>query len=398
MDILKAFVKIALVLLTIGVVGVGIFLGYQYAFPPVQQTSKLNLPSLDLNQCSSSTGGVDPTNLFYALQLSQHPDKLTTPPSTESKEATFTVESGELPTDIAVRLQRDGFITDSDLFLTLLKCRHASELIQAGDHVLRRNMTMDEVVVALEKGVARGVTITIPPGWRAEQIADYLSTLNLPQFNKADFLKQVEAGNFDFDFLKDRPKDADTTVEGYLYPETYSVLQGITDEQLINRFLTEFGKRITPDMRKKAKDENMTLYEVVTLASIVEREAVKPQEAPIIAGVYMNRINDQMFLDADPTVQYALGYDSKTKRWWPLIPLEQYAGVKSPYNTYIYTGLPPGPICEPGLNAIQAALEPTQSDYLYFLAKGDGTHVFAKTLEEQNANMAKYGYQVPVKP
>ncbi len=146
-------------------------------------------------------------------------------------------------------------------------------------------------------------------------------------------------------------------------------------------------------MRQKAAAEHLTLYEVVTLASIVEREAVLPDEAPVIASVYMNRINKQMLLNADPTVQYALGYDAKNKQWWQVVSLQQYARVNSPYNTYIYAGLPPGPICEPSLNSIQAALEPATTDYLYFLAKGDGSHAFAKTLAEQQANLQKYGYQ-----
>ncbi len=397
MDILKALLKLALVIGTLVIVAVGIFLGYQYAFPPNQKTASLSLPKLDLGQCSSSdTGsGFDPTDLYYAFQLQQAGDKLTQPAGTDNKEATFTVESGELPADIAVRLEREGYITDSDVFVTLLKCRHASELIQAGDHVLRKNMTMDEVVLSLERGTQRGITITIRPGWRAEQIADYLSTLNLPQFNKDEFLRLVKAGNFDYDFLQDRPKDASSSVEGFLYPETYNVLQSITPEQLINRFLTEFGKRITPDMRQKAADEHLTLYEVITLASIVEREDVVQEEAPTIASVYMNRINKKMALNADPTVQYALGYDKKTGKWWPTIPLEQYGKVNSPYNTYIYAGLPPGPICEPSLNSIQAALEPATTDYFYFLAKGDGGHAFARTLQEQNANLSKYGYQAP---
>ncbi len=104
-----------------------------------------------------------------------------------------------------------------------------------------------------------------------------------------------------------------------------------------------------------------------------------------------------MLLNADPTVQYALGFDKKANKWWPVIPLQQYGKVNSPYNTYIYAGLPPGPICEPSLNSIQAALEPATTDYFYFLAKGDGGHVFSRTLAEQNANMAKYGYQIPDK-
>ncbi len=239
LDIIKTLLKWAFVFVTIAIVGFGIYLGYQFAFPPNQKTAGLDLPKIDLTQCGSpDSSGFDPTDLYYAYQLQQAQDKLAKPAGTDNKEVTFSVESGESPTDVATRLQKDGFITDSDVFLTLLKCQHASEKIQAGDHVLRHNMTMEEVALSLQRGTQRGITVTIRPGWRAEQIADYLATLNLPQFNKDEFLRLVQQGNFDYDFLKDRPKDAPTTVEGFLYPETYNVLQSITSEQLINRFLT----------------------------------------------------------------------------------------------------------------------------------------------------------------
>jgi peptidoglycan lytic transglycosylase G len=392
-DWLKALLKLGVVLVTLALVGIGIYKGYQYAFPPSEQTGTLTLPNVDLTACTPQGGPFDPTDVVYALQLQQHQDELNRPASSDSKEVNFTVDPGELPADVATKLQNAGFIRDGDLFVTLLKCRHASEKIQAGDHTLRKNMTMDQIVIALEKGINRGISVTIRPGWRAEQIADYLATLNLPQFSKDEFLRLVKQGAFDYAFLQDRPKDAAPSVEGYLFPETYEVLQGITPEQLINRFLSEFDQRITPDMRDQAVKQNLTLYQVITMASIVEREAVKPEEAPIIASVYYNRIKDQMLLNADPTVQYAIGYQAKTNQWWPVVSLQEYARVDSPYNTYIYGGLPPGPICEPSLNSIEAALQPASTDYLYFLAKGDGTHVFAKTLQEQQANLAKYGYQ-----
>ena len=371
--------KLVLVVGTIALAVALIFLAYQFAFPPSQQTARLELPQLNLLQCTQPGAGIDPADLAYSYQLQQHENELTLTAGNDNHETTFTVDSGELPADVSVRLEREGFIRDSDLFLTLLKCRHASEKIQAGDHVLRRNMTMDDVIVALQIGTQRGITITVRPGWRAEQIADYLSTLNLPQFDKAEFLRLVKAGaNFDYAFLNDRPKSAAESAEGYLFPETYNVLQGITAEQMINRFLSEFDQRVTPDLRAKGTAQNLTLLEVITLASIVEREAVAKEEGPIIASVYLNRLKKKMVLNADPTVQYAIGFQPATKQWWPVIPLAQYGKVDSPYNTYIYSGLPPGPICEPGLNSILAALEPANTDYLYFLAKGDGTHVFAR--------------------
>ena len=394
-DLVRAFVKVAIVLLALLAVGAALVYGYRLAFPPQTRTTPtVNLPQVDFGQCGSPGGsGLDPTDLAYAFQLQQYQDLLEKPPSNDRSEVNFTVEEGELPIDVTARLEKEGLIENADAFLLLLKCRHAAERIQAGDHVMRRNMIMDEVILSLQRGTTRGVTITIRPGWRAEQIADYLATVNLPQFDKQEFLDIVKEGGANFAFLQDRPRNGSPGLEGYLFPETYQVLQGITAPQLVNRLLSEFDQRVTPDMRAQAATQGLTLQEAITLASIVERETVKSEEAPLIASVYLNRIKAKTYLNADPTVQYAIGWVPESKQWWKTpVTLEEYQKVNSPYNTYLNPGLPPGPIAAPSMNSIQAVLNPAQSDYFYFLATGDGGHVFARTLEEQNANLGKYGY------
>ncbi len=394
-DLLRALVKILLVLVATLVVGGAMVYGYQLAFPPnQQQLAAIQIPQIDLGQCGTpGESGLDPVDLAYAFQLDQYKDLLDKPASNDKGEVNFIVAEGELPADVATRLEREGLIENADAFLLLLKCRHAAERIQAGDHIMRRNMTMDEVALSLQRGTTRGVNIIIRPGWRAEQIAEYLDTVNLPQFDKEEFLRIVRQGTADFAFLQDRPRDAAPGLEGFLFPDTYEVLQGITTEQLVSRLLYEFDQRVTPEMRAKAGEQGLTLQEAITLASIVERETVKPEEAPVIASVYLNRLREKTYLNADPTVQYAIGYVPETKQWWKTpVTLEEYQRVDSPYNTYLHEGLPPGPIAAPSLNSIQAVLEPAQTVYFYFLAMGDGGHVFARTLEEQNANLAKYGY------
>jgi UPF0755 protein len=164
---------------------------------------------------------------------------------------------------------------------------------------------------------------------------------------------------------------------------------------VIDYLLRAFGDNFTPEMRQQAQDKGLTIFQVVTLASIVEREAVLDEERPLIASVYLNRLEAGMALDADPTVQYAMGYNELQERWWPTIyfdelQVENLTQYEHPYNTYRYPGLPPGPICSPGLASLKAVLEPDNTDYLFFVAKGDGSHAFAKTLEEHNANVAKY--------
>lgn len=393
-DLLRALLKVALVLAALVIVGAALVYAYRFAFPPQSATTTaVNLPQVDFSRCGSPGSGLDPTDLAYAFQLQQYQDLLEKPASADRSEVNFTVEEGELPVDVTERLAKEGLIENSDAFLLLLKCRHAAERIQAGDHTMRRNMTMDEVILSLQRGTTRGVAITIRPGWRVEQIADYLATMNLPQFDKQEFLDIAQEGGADFAFLQDRPRNGSPGLEGYLFPETYEVLQGITAPQLINRLLSEFDQRVTPDMRAQAAQEGLTLQEAITLASIVERETVKPDEAPIIASVYLNRIRAKTYLNADPTVQYAIGFVPESKQWWKTpVTLEEYQHVDSPYNTYLHPGLPPGPIAAPSMNSILAVLNPAQTDYFYFLATGDGGHVFARTLEEQNANLGKYGY------
>lgn len=396
LDIVRAFTKLAIVLLALVAVGGAIVYAYRLAFPPQQkQATAVNLPQIDFGQCGApGDSGLDPTDLAYAFQLEQYKELLDKPASGNKGEVNFPVEEGELPVDVAARLEKEGLIENADAFLLLLKCRHAAEQIQAGDHIMRRNMTMDEVILSLQRGTTRGVAITIRPGWRAEQIADYLATVNLPQFDKDEFLEIMREGDASFAFLQDRPRSGSPGLEGYLFPETYEVLQGITAPQLVHRLLSEFDQRVTPEMRAKAANQGLTLQEAITLASIVERETVKPEEAPLIASVYLNRIKAKTYLNADPTVQYAIGFVPETKQWWKTpVTLAEYQKVDSPYNTYLNPGLPPGPIAAPSMNSILAVLDPAQTDYFYFLATGDGGHVFARTLEEQNANLAKYGYQ-----
>jgi UPF0755 protein len=400
-DLIRAFLKVVLVLVALAIVGGAIWLGYRMAFPPATATRAsnpvINIPQIDFGECGApGDSGLDPTDLAYAYQLDQYKHLLDKPASNDKGEVNFIVEEGELPADVAVRLEREGLIENSEAFILLLKCRHAAEGIQAGDHIMRRNMTMDEVILSLQRGTTRGVAVIIRPGWRAEQIAEYLDTVNLPQFDKDVFLEIVQSGDADYSFLQDRKANAAKSLEGFLFPDTYQVLQGITTEQLVNRLLYEFDQRVTPEMRAKAQDQGLTLQEAITLASIVERETVIPEEAPLIASVYLNRVKAKTYLNADPTVQYAIGYVPEAQQWWKTpVTLAEYQRVDSPYNTYLYPGLPPGPIAAPSMNSIQAILEPAQTDYFYFLATGDGGHVFARTLEEQNANLAKYGYEAP---
>jgi UPF0755 protein len=325
------------------------------------------------------------------LYLQQHKDELNKPAGNDATPVQFTVAPGELPMDIAVRLQKLGLIKNVDLFINLVKYTKVATKIQAGDYVLKRTMTTEEIIEALQHGYAKIIPITIRPGWRAEEIADYLATVGLKNYTKEQFLKLVREGKFDYAFLKDRPKTAPQGLEGFLFPETYNVPLDISNEFMITLMLDTFNSRVTDAMRQKAAAAKITLYEAVTLAAIVEREAVAANERAIIASVFWNRVKKKMLLQSDSTAQYALGYQPATKQWWKSpVTIEELVAVKSPYNTYLNPGLPPGPICNPSLASIVGAIEPAQTDYLFFYSKGDGTHVFAKTYEEHLQNQQKY--------
>jgi UPF0755 protein len=329
---------------------------------------------------------------LLGMRLQQRQDELNTPAGNDATPIAFTILPGELPRDVAAHLQKQGLIKDADLFIDLVKYLHVGEKLQAGDYVLRRTMTMTELVDGLQHGYARTITVTIRPGWRMEEVADYLATLGLTKYNREQFLQLARTGKFDYEFLRDRPKGALPTIEGFLFPETYQVPFDTPTDTLLTVILNTYNARVTSAMRQKAVQAKMTLFEVVTLASIVEREAVVANERPIIASVYLNRVKKKMNLQSDPTAQYAIGYQAATKQWWKSpVTIDELTSAKSPYNTYLNLGLPPAPICNPSLASITASLEPAQTDFLFFYAKGDGTHVFAKTYEEHLANQQKYG-------
>jgi len=307
----------------------------------------------------------------------------------DSRELTFVVRSGEAVSTVAQNLKRMGLIKDAGLFGWLVRYWGADGDIQAGVYSLRPNMTMEEIMRQLQHGRIPAVMVTIPEGWRAEEIAALLEKVNV--VSAAEFLAAVAEGRSDYPFLGERPPDAPTSLEGFLFPDTYQFPQHTTPNRVLDIMLENWDRRVPPELRARAADQDLTLYEAVTLASIVEREAVIPEERPIIAGVYLNRLNSGMYLQADPTVQYAKGYNETTKRWWNPMLQEEALAVVSPYNTFVNPGLPPGPICNPGLASIRAMLAPTASDYLFFFSKGDGSHAFAATFEEHLRNQELYG-------
>jgi len=333
-------------------------------------------------------GGEAPSikDIFMGLYLQYRQGDLDRPASYDDTPVTFVVEPGESAATIAARLEELGLVTDGELFRMFIRYHGIDANLEAGEYVLRPNMTMAEIAETLQHARIEEVTVTIPEGWRAEQVAQMLAKENIVDGD--EFLALVRGGKFDYSLLRDRPEES--SLEGFLFPETYRIPAQAEAKDLIERMLSTLDERFTPEMRRLAVERGMTVYEVITLASIVEREAAIAEERPLIADVFLNRLEQDMYLRADPTVQYAKGYDATTGQWWAPVTPEDWEAVDSPYSTYLYPGLPPGPICSPGLSAIQAVLEPADTEYLFFLAKGDGSHAFATTYEEHLQNQELY--------
>jgi len=327
--------------------------------------------------------------MVMGLYLRYRQDDIDRPAGDDDTLVPFSIEQGETAVTISGRLAEEGFINDSDLFRLYIRYHNVDAHLEAGDFDLRRNMTMKEIAEALQHARMEEVTVTIVPGWRIEQIAEMLEGEGIMEGDA--FLALARQGTFAYAVLADRP--AGSSLEGYLFPETYRLPAQATALDLIERMLKTFEQRLTPEMRQAIRGQGLSIHEAVVVASIVQREGVVVEEFPIIADVYLNRIEQGIYLQADPTFQYARGYDAASGKWWAPFQVEDVELIQSPYNTFLNPGLPPGPICNPNQAALEAVAFPADTDYLFFYAKGDGTHAFASTYEEHLQNQALYGGQ-----
>ena len=308
----------------------------------------------------------------------------------DHQEVTFVVEAGESVYSVAQNLKRLGLVEDPDVFRRVSQVMRADTDIQVGVYTLRPSMTVQEIILELRHGRVPTVIVTIPEGWRMEQVAELLEQRGVTA--AAEFLQVANQPRTDYSFLADRPDGSPMNLEGFLFPDTYQLPLNSPAENVVGILLQNWDRRVSPDLRAQAAEHGLSLYEIIALASIVEREAVLAEERTLIAGVFWNRLRIGMRLQADPTVSYAKGYSIEQSRWWPGMLMEEAETVNSPYNTYLNAGLPPGPICSPGLAAIRATIEPAETEYMFFRSKGDdGSHVFVVTYEEHLRNHALYG-------
>ena len=287
------------------------------------------------------------------------------------------IDQGTTLSNISDKLNKRGLVSNKWVFKFLIKIKGLEKSMQAGTFRLSNVHTNNEVINNIVFGSPDRKKITFLEGWNMNQVARHLS--KELDFNYSEVIKLLS----DEELIRDLQINSNT-LEGYLFPETYYFFEGVDKTSVIKRLVKEHKKFWNNANLSKADSLGFTPYEIITLASIIEGEAIYDSERSIISAVYHNRIKIGMKLQADPTVQYII--DDGPRRL-----LNKDLRIKSPYNTYIYQGLPPGPINSPGKQSLIAALSPQDNDYLYFVAKGDGYHTFSRN--EKEHERAKRAFQ-----
>ena len=312
--------------------------------------------------------------VFFMLNRIQEPYKGFSEP-----EKFVDIPSGTGAAEIRRRLVEAGIVSDEFAFRAALMWTGQSRALKAGEYRFDRPMSVVNVIEKLARGDVYGHPITFPEGLTIREMAAIVESHG---FGTADeFIKATRDGALVND-LDPAAKD----LEGYLFPETYTLPRGTPVAKLVSLMVERFRDTYMTLEAKRSGEVNLSTRQIVTLASLVEKETGKGEERPLVAAVYRNRLNKNMPMQADPTVVYALvkagTYDGNIRK--------ADLSFDSPYNTYRYPGLPPGPIASPGRAALEAALAPASVDYLYFVSKNDGSHAFAETLEKHNANVHEY--------
>jgi UPF0755 protein len=300
------------------------------------------------------------------------------PPSQEKDWKEVQVTEGMSFKAIAATLQKEGIIRYRGYFEIIGRLQGITRKVRVGYYGLSSHMSLWEVLDALRKGKIIEYEVVIPEGYNLYQIGWTLTGTPLISSDPNDFIKVAT----DKKFAHDLGIDADR-LEGYLFPDTYYLPKGITVTDIAKRMVQRYKDVFTDDLRKRAKELGYTEHQVVTLASIVEKEAKVDAERKLISAVYHNRLRQGMRLQADPTAVYGL------KAWITKVTAQDLKRP-TPYNTYLHKGLPPGPIANPGRGAILATLYPENVDYLFFVAQGDGSHYFSKDYGEHGKAIGRY--------
>lgn len=323
--------------------------------------------------------------LWFQLLLYTNKEKLIIPLNPQAQPQSFLISPNEPTPTILARLAQEGLISDPKLLLTLMQYLGYDTQIQAGEHLLSARMSPHQIANALIDPANLLIQFDLLAGWRKEEVSTALVASGL-NFTAQAFL-EVATQSLDI-YLPHRISSSTTSLEGFLLPASYRLLKNAPPEDLLRLFTQNFDAQVSMEIDQQFQQQGLSFYEGIILASIVQRESIVEEEMPLIASVFLNRLRAQMKLDSDATVQYALGFNEAQNTWWPNPLSTNDFAIDSPYNTYLYPGLPPTPICNPGLPAILAVANAPQSDYLYFRAAcdGSGRHIFAKTYPEHLEN------------
>ncbi|MCJ7696329.1 MAG: endolytic transglycosylase MltG [Anaerolineaceae bacterium] len=344
------------------------------------------LPSLAVKEFGNPSNSLSISQeIILPLKLLLGRNELHRSNSLSGTEVLFEINLDESASTVCLKLEQAGLLIDSEVFKNYLIYKGYDRLIQSGVIRLTSPLTAIEIAELITEPVKRDITFVILPGWRIEEIAASLVTSGL-NIEPEEFINLAYHPTFD---LADKVGlSQESSLEGFLYPQEYQVPRNIVLIDFISLLLDEFNKNLDSDLMFGFESQDLTLSEAVTLASIIQREAIVDAEQPLIASVFYNRLNNGMRLETDPTVQYALGYNSLTSQWWKS-PLS-YSDLtsESAYNTYRIYGLPPGPICNPTISALRAVAYPADSPYFYFRAACDNsrTHNFSITFDEHLGN------------
>ncbi len=312
--------------------------------------------------------------ILAPIAISRYYNYLLEPVSKEETAQIFVVKPGQPIAQIAKNLEGAKLVKNALAFRLLVSQMGISKKIQAGDFRLSPNLSSRQIAQELTHG-AIDVWVTIPEGLRLEEQAARIE----------EKLKFGENEKFQFDkkeYLK-------LAKEGFMFPDSYLIPRDANANDVVLRLQETFNQKVG-NLPQKGANNDLSEEEVIILASLVEREARTSEERSIIAGILLNRLEAGVALQVDATVQYAKGYDSSKNSWWPPVTTEDYQNVRSPYNTYLFVGLPPTPIASPGLESIQAAAEPADTDYFYYLHDREGKIHYARTQEEHDRNIQEF--------
>jgi UPF0755 protein len=314
----------------------------------------------------------------YSALILWYDGLITSPADSTAGEVAFTIADGDGAATVAERLEAAGIIRSADAFVTYLVFAGLDTGLQAGDFQLSPALAPTQIAQKLQDATPTQVKFVVLPGWRLEEVAAAMPTSGL-DITPEQFLQVARAPLSNFDFL---PPGAST--EGFLLPGEYILPRAIQAEQLVPLLMNNAALALSAEMRAGFARQNLDVYQAVTLASIIQREAVIAEEQPTIASVFFNRLDADMRLETDPTIQYALGFNPDLQTWWKAPLSAADLAINSPYNTYNIPGLPPGPISNPSLSALQAVAYPAQTPYYYFRARcdGSGLHDFSETFAQ----------------